>query len=94
MESNKKWTQKAKTEVTIYNMKPYTTHAVEHGTRNKTCINMLNYKLCDYLMATGSSSRFHHKAMPSFKNWAMTEGARISWKEVGDLEWEGEPDQG
>ena len=55
---------------------------------------MLNYKLCDYLMATGSSSRFHHKAMPSFKNWAMTEGARISRKEVGDSEWEGEPDQG
>jgi hypothetical protein len=64
MESNKKWTQKAKTVVTIYNMKPYTTHAVEHGTRNKMCINMLNYNLCDYLMATGSSSRFHHKAMP------------------------------
>jgi len=30
----------------------------------KICINMLNYKLCDYLMEIGFSSSFHHKAMP------------------------------
>jgi hypothetical protein len=42
-------------------MKLYTTHAAEHGTRKKMCINMLN-KLCDHLMSIGFSSNFHNKA--------------------------------
>ena len=56
MESNKKV---VKTKLTIYIIKPYTTQADEHGTRKKKiCINMLNYKLCDYLMEIGFSFLF------------------------------------
>ena len=49
-------------------MKPIQYKQMSMAQEKKICINMLNYKLCDYLMEIGFSSSFHHKAMPLFNS--------------------------
>ena len=55
MESNKKV---VKTKLTIYIMKPIQYKQMSMAQEKKICINMLNYKLCDYLMEIGFSFLF------------------------------------